>query len=129
MHLIIRRLLKLFTSYSIIYEGVGVSNNLFYAGGSGQSGWRVRAGIKAKYSKIFGWLIKPVPKLEQIACLVFFRSKHDCDNVVAMQKLLLDSLKGQKIVDDNTKHVLMTAQIYDPTLKHNTFEFVIIKLK
>lgn len=129
MHLFIRRLLRFFTTYTIVYQGEGVSNNKFYAGGSGQNGWKVRAGIKAKYSKIFGWLIKPVPKLEKIACIVFFKSKHDCDNVSAMQKLLLDSLKEQKIADDNTKHVLLTAQVYDPTLAHNTFEFVIIKLK
>lgn len=129
MHLFIRRLLKLFTTYTVTYQGEGVSNNKFYAGGSGQNGWRVRAGIKAKYSKIFGWLVKPVPKLEQIAVILFFKSKHDSDNVVALTKLMLDSLKEQKIADDNTKCVPFTGQCYDPTLPHNTFEFHIIKLK
>lgn len=125
MHLFIRRLLRLFTTYTVVYQGEGVSNNKFYAAVN----WRIRAGVKAKYSKILGWLIKPVPKLEQIGVVLFFKSKHDVDNTVAMQKLLLDSLKVQKIPDDNTKHVVFTAQCYDPTLAHNTFEFVIIKLR
>jgi hypothetical protein len=125
MHLFIRRLLKLFTTYTVVYQGEGVSNNKFYAA----TNWRVRSGIKAKYSKIFGWLIKPVPKLEKIALVLFFNSKHDTDNCSGMIKTFLDELKQSKIPEDNKKHVVLTCNVYDPTLAHNTFEFIIIKLK
>ena len=46
-----------------------------------------------------------------------------------MMKILIDEMKGTYIPDDNKNHVLMTAQVYDPTLPHNTFEFNIIRLQ
>lgn len=126
MHSFIRRFLRFFDSYTIRYEGEGISNNQFYAG----KHWTVRAGIKKKYEKIFLWLIKSSKpkKYDSIGCVVFFNSRHDCDNVTALMKLVIDTLKGKYIKDDSTKYLKFTAQVHDPTLPHNTFEFVIIKL-
>lgn len=125
MHLFIRRFLRFFDSYTIRYEGAGISNNEFYAG----KHWTVRAGIKKKYAKIFSWLIKgKAKKYDTIGMVLFYNSRHDTDNVVSLQKLLIDSLKGKYIKDDSTKYMKFTAQVFDPTLPHNTFEFVIIKL-
>jgi antitoxin component YwqK of YwqJK toxin-antitoxin module len=125
MHVFIRRFLRFFDSYTIRYEGAGISNNEFYAG----KHWTVRAGIKKKYAKIFSWLIKgKAKKYDTIGMVLFYNSRHDTDNVVSLQKLLIDSLKGKYIKDDSTKYMKFTAQVFDPTLPHNTFEFVIIKL-
>jgi antitoxin component YwqK of YwqJK toxin-antitoxin module len=125
VHLFIRRFLRFFDSYTIRYEGAGISNNEFYAG----KHWTVRAGIKKKYAKIFSWLIKgKAKKYDTIGMVLFYNSRHDTDNVVSLQKLLIDSLKGKYIKDDSTKYMKFTAQVFDPTLPHNTFEFVIIKL-
>lgn len=125
MHIFIRRFLRFFDSYTIRYEGQGVSNNEFYAG----KHWTVRAGIKNKYAKIFGWLAKSkAKKFDEIGCVLFFNSRHDTDNVTALQKLAIDTLKGKYIVDDSTKYLKFTAQVFDPTLPKNTFEFIIINL-
>ena len=133
----VRRLVKtlerfgFFKIYRVLYEGVGVSNNDFYAGAQGRNGWKVRAGIKAKYSKIFGFLLKTskIPKLNEFGVLVFYNSKHDVDNVSASAKLLIDSMKGVVCKDDNSKYFKGMFIVHDPNLKKNTFEFLILKIK
>ena len=132
MHLIIRRLLKLFNTYSVIYQGVGVSNNQFYSGASGRNAWRVRAGIKDKYGKIFTTLLlaSKIPKMQEYALLIFYNNKQDSDNVVGgTVKLFLDSFKMKWAPDDSPKYCKLVAGIYDPTLTKGTMEFIIIKLK
>lgn len=126
----IRRILNLFTTYVVRYEGLGVSNNAFYAGGNSANAWRVRSGIKSKYSKIFGWLVKPAPRLTTIGVVVFFNSRHDVDNISGTLKIFLDQLRESgKIENDTKRYVKFTCNVYDPQLALNTFEFVIVKIK
>lgn len=126
MHVFIRRFLRFFDSYTIRYEGAGISNNEFYAG----KHWTVRAGIKKKYAKIFGWLIKgKAKKYDTIGIVLFYNSKHDADNVTGgMIKVFLDTIKGKYIKDDAPQYCKMVASIFDPDLPKNTFEFVVIKI-
>src|SRR6478609_6738401 len=103
MHLIIRRLLKLFNTYSVIYQGVGVSSNQFYAGASGRNAWRVRSGIKDKYHKIFLILLSAakLPKIQEYGLVIFYNNKMDTDNVIGgTGKLFLDSLRTKWVQDD-----------------------------
>lgn len=132
MHLFIRRLLKLFTTYTVIYQGVGVSNNKFYAGGASDKGWAVRAGLKNKYAKIFKWLLieAKIPKMQEYAIIMFYRNTQDGDNVIGgTGKVFQDVLKTQWVPDDNYKTCKLVAALYDPTLPNKTIEFKIIKLK
>lgn len=130
MHLFIRRLLRFFKTYKVVYEGTGVSANTFYAGGNGKNGWKVRYGTQQKYKKIFGFLIKAarIPKMQSYALVVFYSQKQDADNVVGgTVKLFNDVLKEIAVPDDGYKNCKLVASIYDPTLKPKTTEFIIVK--
>jgi len=132
MHLIIRRLLKLFKTYKVVYTGQGVSNNQFYSGASGRNAWRVRAGIKDKYSKIFLILLlaAKIPKIAEYGLIVFYNSKMDTDNVLGgTVKLFADALKTKWVIDDSPKYCKFVVGAFDPTLPKNTTEFNIVVIK
>lgn len=95
-----------------------------------------------KYKSSFGWLIKEakLPWLEEFALIIFYNSRHDCDNVVGgMGKCFLDALKQEEengcvtkhgyCKDDSRNYCKMVTAVYDKTLENNTFKFQIIKIK
>lgn len=112
---------------SFTYQGQGVSNNDFYASGH----WSNRHQLKLKWKTIFSELIKPaVGKYEFKAfyLLMFYRSRLDVDNVVGMEKLFTDTLKGTLVHDDGKKIFKGLMVFYDESLpKHDTYEFVLIE--
>lgn len=128
MHIFIRRFLRFFDSYTIRYEGQGVSLNTFYAGGN----WRSRYATGQKYKKIFKILILKarLPKFDKYALIVFYSQRQDPDNVIGGSvKLFQDVLKEKNVIDDSYKYCKLVASVYDPTLGPKVTEFIIVKLK
>jgi len=123
--------------YTVVYQGQGVSNNSFYSA----QHWKVRHGIKEKFSKIFWYklLEAKLPQMREYQLYIFYNSKHDPSNVTAMLKLFEDSLKEERkdglvtkkgwIYDDTKKYCKGVGQHPDESLPNNTFEFVILHLK
>jgi hypothetical protein len=125
----------------IVYEGRGVSSNVFYVGGGGKGGWGMRAGLKKKYNAIFTHLLNDCEDLEwmdSFAMVIAYRSRQDCDNVSATGKFILDALKQERegaivvkkgwVYDDSPKYCKGVYIQYDENLPNNTFQFFLLKL-
>jgi len=131
MSQLIRRLLSLlFTMgfydkhYKIVYDGDITSSNAIWSGGH----WKKRSDTKIKYSKIFTILLleAKVKRLSELSLVTFFNTRHDVDNLQAIQKICMDTMKGTYIPDDNTKHYKSTHTIFDSSLPKGTVEIHII---
>jgi len=136
MRKFIVRLLKFFVKLGLIgkvvsfrYEGEGLSLNKFYS----QGHWRTRQNAKTKYKDIFDIIIKPaIDKkiyFETFYLLVFYNSRHDCDNVIGMEKIFTDCLKGRIVPGDGKVNYKGLMIFYDVSLPKNTFDFVLIEAK
>lgn len=130
------RLLRFFVKLGFIgkvtsfkYSGKAFSLNDFYAGGN----WYARQSIKNEYKPIFEKLIQQADKgklyFEKFYLLIFFNTRHDVDNVMGMEKIFIDTLKGNIIKEDNKTHYKGLMVFYDKLLPMNTFEFILIELK
>jgi len=113
--------------YRYTYSGTGVSTNQYYNAGH----WTQRHKIKNKYKPILLDLIGNSLKgefLDKFGLIIIFNSKHDTDNVVGFGKIFVDVLKDElEVITDDSKHYYqLCATVPDPTLPHNTFEFVLI---
>lgn len=110
--------------YKITYQGKGVSLNEFYT----QGHWTRRTKVKDKYKTIFTELIEnsKLEWMDQFSLLLFYNSRHDPDNVIGMEKVFVDTLKGDYIQDDNKKFYRGIYILPDDTLPANTFEFYLL---
>ena len=112
--------------YKITYQGKGVSLNQIYA----QGHWRTRAAIKKKYKPIFDQLIKDCEEIQfmdKFSVWIFYNSRHDPDNIIGMEKLFVDSLKGKYVEDDHKKYFRGVSIFPDEELDSNTFEFYLLR--
>ena len=114
------------TEYIIKYEGKALSLNDFYAGGH----WKKRADGKKKYDNIFKVLLLEarVKWMHEFRLDVVYNSKHDCDNVVGMSKIFVDSMKGIYIKEDSKRYFKGLSITPDTSLKNNTFIFKLTQL-
>jgi hypothetical protein len=129
------RLLRFFVKLGFIgkvasfkYTGKAVSLNDFYAAGH----WKTRHDIKNEYKVIFDNLINKSGKdifFEKFYILMFFNNRYDVDNVVGMEKLFTDAIKGRLVREDNKKYFKGLMIFYDEFLPPNTIEFVLIEIK
>jgi hypothetical protein len=131
MNVIVRRLIKLFFKlkifskhYVLKYDGKIVSFNELYSGGH----WGKRAGIKNTFDKIFTTLLlqAKVKPMTEMCMVVFYCTRHDCDNIVLTVKFCLDSMKGKYITDDTSRYYKGIMIFHDPTLKKGMVELHII---
>lgn len=131
MSVLIRRLLHLLLKlkfynkhYKFIYNGEITSANKIWE----SKHWTTRSGIKNKYSKIFTVLMLEAKfkKINEMSLVIFFKSRHDVDNLFALMKIWADTIKGTYISDDSTKFYKSTHIIYDDSLPKNTVEFHLI---
>jgi hypothetical protein len=135
MRVFIVKILKLLSRFKVIgkivrftYQGEGVSLNKFYA----QGHWRTRQQIKEKYKAIFDEIIDPyLDKIyfDNFYMLIFYNSRHDCDNVVGMEKIFMDCLKDKLVKGDSRVNYKGMMIFYDVTIPKNTFEFILIEGK
>lgn len=119
----------------IRFRGQGVSFNAIYSSGT----WYTRSRIKNQYKEIFGKLIladKDLRWMDKYVIDLSYNSKHDPDNVVAMEKIFIDTLRQER---DKEKNVTKKGYIYDDSkrfckgvvlrpdesLPFNTFRFVL----
>jgi hypothetical protein len=128
---LIRRLLGLLFSLGIYsrhhkftYSGEITSANKIWE----SKHWSVRSGIKNNYSKIFCTLMLEAKfrTVNEMSLIIFFRSRHDVDNLFALLKIWADSIKGTYIPDDSNKFYKSCHVIYDESLDKNTVEFHLI---
>jgi hypothetical protein len=128
---IIRRFLNLLQTlgffskhYKLSYSGDIVSFNQLYAGGH----WSKRSAIKTRFHGIFKILLleAKVKPLTQMSLFIFFKTRHDPDNIVLTGKFLLDTMKGTYIPDDSTKFYKSIHVIHDESLTKGELQFHII---
>ena len=110
--------------YKFVYTGKGVSLNEFYS----QGHWSRRSKIKNKYKAIFEKMLEggKIEWMDQFSLLILYNSRHDPDNVTGMEKVFMDTLKGDYITDDNKKFYRGFAIFPDESLPTNTFEFYLL---
>ena len=119
----------------VVYKGKAVSFNAIYAAGT----WKTRSSIKNKFRKIFLELLaanEDIHWLDRYVLDVSYNSRHDPDNVIAMEKVFVDTLK-QKIDpegnieydgfirDDSKKYCRGIVLRPDESLPYDTFKFVL----
>jgi hypothetical protein len=129
------KLLKIFVRLRFIgrvvsfkYSGEGLSLNKFYS----QGHWRTRQNVKQEYKAIFDKIIEPALSkvyMDKFYMLIFYNSRHDCDNVIGMEKIFTDCLKGKIVPGDGKVNYKGIMIFYDTSLPKNTFEFLLIEAK
>lgn len=129
---LVRRLLGLLFTlgiytkhYKIVYDGEITSANVVWSGGH----WKKRSDVKQKFEKIFTILLlqaKIKPPLVEFSLVVFYNTKHDCDNLSTIQKIFVDAMKGTYVADDTSKFYKGTHTIFDSNIPKGTVEFHII---
>lgn len=110
--------------YQFDYSGEIVSFNQVYSGGH----WSKRASVKNKYSKSFSILLleAKVKPLTEMSLIALYSSRHDCDNLGYIMKMLVDTMKDVYIVNDGNKIYKSTHTIYDNSLLKGTIQFHIV---
>ena len=130
----ILRILKLLIKTNILgrvitlkYTGTGLSLNTFYASNS----WYTRQQAKNDYKGRFQSAINELSgiTLNKFYVVIFYNSKHDVDNVVGMEKIVVDSLRESVVYGDQPEYYKGLCIFYDKALPFNTFEILIIEEK
>lgn len=129
---LIRRLLGLLFTlgiytkhYKVVYDGDITSANVVWSGGH----WSQRSATKQKFEKIFTILLleaRITKPLTEFSLVVFYNTKHDCDNLSTIQKIFVDAMKGTYVADDTSKFYKSTHTIFDSVLPKGTVEIHII---
>jgi hypothetical protein len=113
-------------SWEFTYSGPGLSLNAFYSG----MHWTKRQKLKDSWKLVFRSLLKKA-KVEQMQAYkvgLRYRSKHDCDNVIPLFKMLNDELKAGLVPEDSPKYWKELSIAYAPELPTNTFIFTITEI-
>jgi hypothetical protein len=108
------------------YQGEMLSLNKFYSAGH----WSTRHNAKGKFKNKFAPIIAPaIDKyfFDEYFMVIFYNSNLDVDNVIGMEKVLVDELKGQVVVNDSKRYYKGLVILYDKTLPKNTIEFTLIE--
>jgi hypothetical protein len=110
--------------YILTYTGEVVSDNVFYEARH----WTVRNGYKNKYKKIYLIMLleAKVKRMSEIALVVRYNTGHDVDNTSILGKMLVDTMKGSIIENDNKKFYKTRVTQYDSSLPKGTVEFNIL---
>lgn len=111
--------------YVVIYDGKTISDNLFYSA----KHWAVRAGMKNDILKYFTikFLQAKIKPMSEIALVVKYNNRTDCDNNSIIGKMMVDSLKHcGYIVNDDKRFYRTRVTIFDETLPKQTVEFHIL---
>ena len=112
--------------YEIVYQGAVTSLN-----DTNGQGWHKRHAATKKFEKIFTILMLEAKfkKIDKFRLDVRYNSAHDCDNIVFISKVMVDSMKGKYIKDDTKKYYRGISITPDESLKYKTFVFKITELK
>lgn len=114
-------------SYEITYTGKGISLNDVRGGN-----WQTSHSNIKRLKNVFSWLIieahmKFLPKYK---VSLVYNARYDCDNTIYLAKCLVDSLKMQgKIKDDTKKYYRGFSVTPDETLPLNTYRFLISEVQ
>lgn len=106
---------------SFTYQGDISSANAIWSSPS----WHYRKSLKDKYNKLFLECLaeKEFTKFKSFELIAFYHSRHDCDNLCMLHKILVDSIKGVWVENDGPKFYKGTATFFDPSLPKNTVEY------
>jgi hypothetical protein len=129
--MIARRLLNLLIKlgiyqkhYKITYTGDITSANKIYS----SQHWSIRSALKNKYSKSFKILLLEarVKKMSELSLFTFYNSRHDVDNLFMLNKVMMDTIKGDYLPEDSSKYYKSTHTIFDSDLPKGTVEFNLV---
>jgi hypothetical protein len=111
--------------YELTYRGKIFSLNDLYR----QGHWSVRSNLKSKYRSEFLALLQEnkVKFCKEFFIIIFYNTRHDVDNIVGVAKVMVDSMKGEYISDDNKRFYKGMSIFADGSLEKNTVEFLIIE--
>jgi hypothetical protein len=110
------------------YSGKIPSFNQMWAG----MHWKARKRMADSYHLIFRDYLKKIFKGKNepataFSIYIFYNSRHDPDNIMAIEKLFVDTLvRDGYVVGDDKKHYKSLVICPDTTLKKNTVEFNIV---
>jgi len=128
---IVRRILSLLFKlgffkkhFKLVYDGEVISFNKLYSGGH----WSKRSGLKTRFHRIFNVLLleAKVEPMKEMFLVIFYNTRHDCDNIVLTGKFLLDAMKGKYLVDDTSKYYKGIQIVHDSNLPKGTLELHLI---
>ena len=72
---------------------------------------------------------KKSSRFDKFCIVIFFNNRLDVDNVVGMEKVFTDCLKGTIIENDGKRFFKGLTIWYDPSLPKQTTEFILIEIK
>jgi len=64
--------------------------------------------------------------MKEMFLVIFFNTRHDCDNIVLTAKFLLDTMKGKYIEDDTSKFYKGIQIVHDSELPKGQLEMHIL---
>lgn len=111
--------------FEMTYTGKIFSLNDLYR----QGHWSIRNGLKKKYKGEFLQMLSDggMKFCNKFFVIVFYNTRHDADNLTGVIKVLIDSMKGIYIPDDNKKYLKGLSIFPDSSLETGTIEFLIIE--
>jgi hypothetical protein len=111
---------------SVTYQGKILSLN-DYAGGKH---W----GAKEKWKNptkdflLKAMLIEGFTPVENFSVRVRFNSRHDIDNIIPLEKVFVDVLKGRYVPEDDKRFYRSLTIEYDPALPKSTFVLSLVEV-
>jgi Holliday junction resolvase RusA-like endonuclease len=67
-----------------------------------------------------------VKVMQEFSLVTFYNTRHDCDNLSMIAKVLVDCMKDRYVVDDTNSVYKSTHTIFDPKLPRGVVEFHLI---
>jgi hypothetical protein len=109
------------------YQGESLSLNKFYS----QGHWSERNKIKKEFAEKFNLLLTKAKGsfFEKYYIVIFFNNRLDVDNIVGMEKVFTDCMKGVYVHNDSKQYFKGLMIFYDPFLPKQTTEFIVIEAK
>jgi hypothetical protein len=113
-------------SYTVKYTGQGLSLNSWYSGKHWSQRQKAKNFFKEKFLILF--MEAKVKFLPQFKLHLKYNSRFDLDNVVAMAKIAVDTMKGIYIKNDDKKFYKGLTIEPDETLPKDTYVFIITEV-
>jgi hypothetical protein len=110
-------------TYELTYKGPGFSLNDAYV-----MHWSKRKKKKDALYLVFKALIREaqIPFLPAFTLAIRYNSRHDCDNVVALAKCMVDQMRKSGRILDDAKDIYRGISITpDHTLPASTYVFTV----
>jgi len=112
--------------WSIEYHDDIFSLNKLYE----QGHWSKRKNLKDKYKKIFIKLLhdSDIEKCEKFYIVILYNTRHDVDNIVGVEKVFVDTMKGVLIPNDGKKNFRGLMIFPDETMAKGSLRIIVARI-